>query len=634
MTKRTGEEIRNIGYFAWKDPLAHLEKMEGPEWKRIVQRENSHFQKGIENAATKKERIGLYSQFQKSDREDEIGFLFDCNGIQIQPNGTFSYKWRWAGEKEVHECAMVYSEGNRVWAIEENSSGNESYTFVCYSKGRKLPIWKYEKAVGPFLCVKDELCYVVEETAPLRYGTCISLQAKTGTERKLIYKEESFRHNLELRMGENKCVFLLSANSGQQKLYVLEKGICKRVGSNCISFFPVGYASPTSKIPCFFGRIESFEAPWTAFGKELMVFPIPNHCRQHRIEFVSLTNNLYIYSSAGIRFLLQLQSGRNPRDLQSGIYEIDINPWSHWKGETSFVGYKTVPGATPEVFRYLRNGEMSILKPSKSYVSRVEHHWATSQDKKKVPFLLVKPKGKVQGLMVVVYGGYGLPTHIGTKKWKEWLNQGWCIVFGFIRGGGDMGDSWADEGRTYRKFNSIYDTETVIRKSQELTGLSSENTCIYGRSAGGYTVGSLVSKHGNGDLFGAAYMVVPYVDVLRTTTNPELPLTVLEYDEFGNPEGNLLDLQALLELSPVDSMPERGAPSIFLVCRTSMNDMEVLPYESVKWILKSRGYPTPTDFSEEKYLCITSNHGHFVRGSLGIQQNMEDFLLLQTWLTS
>ena len=197
-----------------------------------------------------------------------------------------------------------------------------------------------------------------------------------------------------------------------------------------------------------------------------------------------------------------------------------------------------------------------------------------------------------------------------------------------------MGDSWAHEGRTFKKFNSVYDTEAVIRKSQELTNLEAENTCIYGRSAGGYTVGSLVSRHPDGDLFGAAYMVVPYVDVLRTTTNPELPLTVLEYDEFGNPEGNLLDLEALLQLSPVDTLPEKGAPSIFLVCRTSTNDMEVLPYESVKWILKSRGFPTQTDFSEEKYLFITSGQGHFVRGSLAIQQNMEDFLLLDTWLTS
>lgn len=634
MTKRTGEEIRNIGYFEWKDPLAHLEKMEGPVWRGILQKENAHFIKGVENTSSKKERNSLYFHFQKSETSEDIGFLFDCNGIQIQPNGTFSYRWKWIGEKDIYNCAMVYSEGNRVWAIEENISGNESYTLVCYSKGRKTPLWKYEKAVGPFLCVKDDCVYVIEETAPLRYGICVSVDMKTGRGRKVLFEEESLRHNLELRMGENKCIFLISANSGRQKLYVIEKGICKRVGTSCICFFPVGYATPTSKIPCFFGRIESFEAPWTAFGKELMTYNLSKECKLHRIEYVSLTNNIYIYSYAGIRFILELQSGIQPKLLQSGIYEIEVNPWSHWKGEVSFLGYKIVPGATPEIFRYLRNGEFSILRQSKSYVSKVELHWATAHDKKRVPFVLVKPKGKMKGIMVVVYGGYGLPTHIGTKKWKEWIQHGWCVVFGFIRGGGDMGDGWAEEGRTFKKFTSVYDTEAVIRKSQELTGLEPENTCIYGRSAGGYTVGSLVSKHPDGDLFGAAYMVVPYVDVLRTTTNPELPLTVLEYDEFGNPEGNLLDLEALLQLSPVDTMPEKGAPSIFLVCRTSTNDMEVLPYESVKWILKSRGYPIPTDFSEEKYLFITSGQGHFVRGSLGIQQNMEDFLLLHTWLTS
>lgn len=632
MTKRTGEEIRTLPFFQWKDPLAHLEHMEGAEWKKLVQKENAHFRSAVQDIASKREKSQYFYEFQKAEEQDEIGFLFQCGQIVIQPNGTFSYKWKWANEKTVHSCAMVFSEGNRVWAVEENSSGNESYTLVCYTKGKTQPIWKYEKSVGPFLCVKNGLCYVLEETATLRYGSCVAIDSVTGRGRKVIFEEPSLRHNLELRMGENKCIFLLSANSGRQKLFVIDGYTCKRIGSHCISFCPIGYASLTSKVPCFFGRIESFKAPWTAFGKDLISFPIPQHYRIYNIEYVNLQNGLFLYSHSGIRFLLKIQHGKEPKEIQSGIFELDIDPWRRWNGEEKLIGYKTIPGASPEIFQSSRDGTIETMKKSKSYVSSVHQEYAVSQDGSKVPFIVVKPKRKPVGLMVVVYGGYGLPTHIGTGKWKAWIQRGWAVVFGLIRGGGDMGDAWAEDGRTYRKINSIYDTETVIKKSQNILNIPWEKTCIYGRSAGGYTAGALVARHGKGGLIGGAYLIVPYLDVLRTTTNPELPLTVLEYDEFGNPEEKLADLRAVLQLSPVDALPPEGAPSIFVVCRSSTNDMEVLTYESVKWIQKVRGYPIETKGSEEKYLYITSDHGHFVRGSLATEQNVEDYLLFQDWI--
>jgi oligopeptidase B len=141
-----------------------------------------------------------------------------------------------------------------------------------------------------------------------------------------------------------------------------------------------------------------------------------------------------------------------------------------------------------------------------------------------------------------------------------------------------------------------------------------------------------VAHHGKGGLIGAAYAEVPYVDVLRTTTNPLLPLTVLEYEEFGNPAEKLEDLETILRLSPVDALPEEGAPRVFVVARTSLNDREVLPYESMKWITRLRGFPTPTVGAEEKYLFIGNGQGHFVRGINGDKEKAEDFLLLNSWL--
>jgi hypothetical protein len=105
-----------------------------------------------------------------------------------------------------------------------------------------------------------------------------------------------------------------------------------------------------------------------------------------------------------------------------------------------------------------------------------------------------------------------------------------------------------------------------------------------------------------------------------------------KYDEFGNPREKLEDLETILRLSPVDALPEEGAPAIFIVARTSLNDMEVLPYESVKWITRLRGYPNPVENGAKKYLYIQDGEGHFVRGSLDMKQKSEDFSLLNNWL--
>jgi oligopeptidase B len=202
-----------------------------------------------------------------------------------------------------------------------------------------------------------------------------------------------------------------------------------------------------------------------------------------------------------------------------------------------------------------------------------------------------------------------------------------------VRGGGDCGEQWAEDARRDKKYKSIEDIESVIRYAQDTLHLSAEQTCLYGRSAGGYIVGAVCAHHRMGDLIGAAYAEVPYVDILRTTTNPKLPLTILEYDEFGNPAEKLEDLRTILRLSPVDALPPEGAPGIFVIATTSTNDREVLPYESVKWILKLRGFPEKVS-GQLKLLRILDGQGHFVKGEDAFQQKAEDFLLLQTYLQS
>jgi hypothetical protein len=579
--------IRDIGFVKWKDPLAWMESMKGPAWLRIVQAENLHFDTAVR--ALSREVVVPKEKYES----------FQCGPILIQPNGTLSYTWTWIGTDKSKEAAAIECIEDTVYAMEADDEGNEVYSLACYTKKRE--VWRYKTSIAPYICVKDGVCYLIEAVGTLQYRRLICIDADTGKGRRVLFEEKSRRNNLSLKNG-----FLVSDNSGRQALYSLSP--VKRVCEEGVSFFPVGGN-------CYFARIGSFDAPWKLFGAEYKLPPLKDG-----IEFFSLKTSLLLTSSGGVRCLYKCSAEKAPVKLREFIGTCVFDTFCT---ESMYITY--IPGSTEGLY-----DEKKVIRKEEVYAKH-SLHTCTSADGTKVPYVFVAKRAAVKGLMVIVYGGYGIPTKMETSRWRLYLEAGWGLVFGLIRGGGDFGDSWADAARTYKKGKSVEDAEAVIKAAQKLTKVAWTSTCIYGRSAGGYVVGSIVARHGRGGVIGAAYAEVPYVDILRTTTNPSLPLTVLEYDEFGHPAEKLEDLEAVLRLSPIDSLPEEGAPAIFVVARTSLNDKEVFAYECVKWITKLRG-SSPS--AQEKYLAITDGQGHFVRGSKGEKQKIEDFLLLDGWASA
>ena len=595
-----------------------METMKGETWLRSVLAENLHFDTAIDAISTKEEHAEVTAAFHAAAADAELESIYQSGTIKITPGGLYSLTWRWP-DKPPHDAAAVQSIGDRVWAVEADKEGREVYTLACYSKKTHGLVWRNKTSIGPYICVKDGRCYVVEASAELRYGRCVSLDAETGKERRILFTEESLENNLSLILGENDCVFLQSDNSGTKALYVVEGETVTRLGVNCVSFVPVGYGP--DKDVCFFGRVESFDKPWTAFGAALN-HVIPVSMRRHGIVLFSLKHSILVTSAGGVREIYRCSPNAEPKRIDRVVGVVSYRQ----EGDTLRLVY-TVPGQTPSVYDIGK----TVKQVVKGHLyAKYTVQKAKSKDGTDVPYVLVQKGRSVRGLMVVIYGAYGIPSGLGTSRWKPYLDAGWGVVFGLIRGGGDFGDAWADAARTYKKWKSVEDTIAVIKAAQKRTGVDWKQTCIYGRSAGGYTLGAVVAHHGHGGVVGAAYAEVPFVDVLRTTSTPSLPLTILEYNEFGNPLENPRDLKTIRELSPVDALPAEGAPSVFVIARTSLNDREVFPNETVKWIRRLRG----SSGGDEKYLSLTGGHGHFVRGATGDRQKGEDFLLLNAWLDS
>ena len=447
--------------------------------------------------------------------------------------------------------------------------------------------------VGDQLFLKDSKCYVLGATNTLVYNSLLVIfDGRIET----LYKEKDPKFSLRLEI-RGTHLFVIRYNAGYEELFYLHNGL-NRLAREATSFYPIGVYKGSL---CYF----AYTNRWRAVG-----FDFP-YKFQNMIEYVSLEDSILILRHYGSK---RVYSFKGKLTLLHIFYgDFHINPWT-LKLNDSYI-------STPDkgLIRYYKNNCVSSYGIAKRY-------FAVSKDKKRIPYLVIRPLCKIKGLMVVAYGAYGLATNVSTERWKPYLEDGWCIVFAMVRGSGDHTMSWASDARTTNKIVSYYDLEACIKYAQKLLGLGPKETCLYGRSAGGYLVGIAIAQSG-GSLFKMAYTEVPYVDVLQTTTNPKLPLTHVEYDEFGKPSRGIYEFQTILNLSPVDSLKYDDPPDISIIVRTSENDRQVYAYESLKWIENLRGNKDDV----RKLVYISKNQGHSISGFTSSTQFAEDFFFLKAF---
>jgi oligopeptidase B len=215
------------------------------------------------------------------------------------------------------------------------------------------------------------------------------------------------------------------------------------------------------------------------------------------------------------------------------------------------------------------------------------------------------------------------------ERWGPLLDAGWAVVVGFIRGGGDHTAAWGKAGRRSGRLKSWQDMEAVIRDAQKTCHIGPAHSCIYGRSAGGYLVGALLGRNPGGNLFRGVYTEVPYVDVLQTTTNPTLPLTRIEYGEFGNPGESLADFITVGLSSPALTAALVPCPAVFVLARTALNDVQVYPYETIKWVRRLRENDMGLKNSRPKLTIVSGGQGHFTPPDEEVAQHGLDAAVLE-----
>ena len=223
---------------------------------------------------------------------------------------------------------------------------------------------------------------------------------------------------------------------------------------------------------------------------------------------------------------------------------------------------------------------------------RSERVFATAQDGVKIPISLVyrsEMKGKgTNPLYIYGYGSYGYPLPIGFSSNRlSLLDRGVVLAFAHVRGGGDMGKPWHDEGRLLKKMNTFTDFIAVTEYLTANGYGDPERVAIEGGSAGGLLMGAVVNLRN--DLYRAVVSHVPFVDVMNTMLDASLPLTVAEYEEWGDPHQREY-FEYMLRYSPYDNLAPGEYPAMLV--KTSLNDSQVMYWEPAKYVAKLRTLKT------------------------------------------
>jgi oligopeptidase B len=266
--------------------------------------------------------------------------------------------------------------------------------------------------------------------------------------------------------------------------------------------------------------------------------------------------------------------------------------------DTNTVRFSYTSFVTPNtVFEIdVASGERKVLKRqpvlgtfnSDEYTT--ERLWATAEDGTQIPISIVYRKDREGAgpTLLYGYGSYEIsidPTFSSLRL--SLLDRGFAFAIAHIRGGGDMGRLWYEHGKFNEKMNTFTDFIACAEHLVDNGYTRPEELSIRGGSAGGLLMGAVTNLRP--DLFGAVVAEVPFVDALTTMLDPSLPLTVHEYEEWGNPEEESV-YRYMKSYSPVDNVEAKSYPPILITA--GLNDPRVSYWEPAKWAQKLRDLKT------------------------------------------
>jgi oligopeptidase B len=516
------------------------------------------------------------------------------------------------GQKFMSLGAHVVSDDGNLLAYTTDNTGFRQYTLAVKDlrTGKVLP--DHAERVGSVVWANDSktIFYTIEdETTKRQYRMYRHTSGTSGSDQ-LVYEEKDERFDVFAGKTRSKAYILMFSGSHT---------------TTEAQYIPAGEPTAEWKVleprkqgveyfPDHNGSFFYIRVNDTGRNFRLVKAPVADPRSQNWQEVVPHRPSVMLDDTDFFKNYYVLGERENglPQirvtDLRSGesrrieFPEAAYASYSHVNREydTSKFRYGYQSFITPQsVFEYdMASGKSTLLKQKEvpgGYDGtryQVERINATAADGVKIPISVVHLKGaKLDGkgpLYLEGYGSYGYSNEIGfSSNLFSMVDRGAVAAVAHIRGGGEMGKAWHDDGRMMHKKNSFTDFIAAAEYLVTEGYGSKDRLVIEGRSAGGLLMGAVLNLRP--DLFHAALVGVPFVDVINTMLDETLPLTVGEFEEWGNPKEKAA-FDYMMSYSPYDNIEAKAYPNMLV--RTSFNDSQVMYWEPAKYVAKMRAMRT------------------------------------------
>ena len=447
------------------------------------------------------------------------------------------------------------------------------------------------------------LFYTVEDSAKRHYR--VYRHTLGGVSDELIYEESDERFNVSVQRSRSKAFLFIASGSHT---------------TTEVRYLSAQQASGAWKIIA--ERRQDHEYEVEHHGDEfyirtndkgrtfrLVAAPVVDPREQNWKEVVPHRESVMLADMdvfAGFYVLLEREDGLphlRVTDFKTGVSEriavpeptYALAPAQNREYHTTAYRYSYQSMVTPSsVFDFdERTHQSTLLKQIEvpgydSTQYRSERLWAQAADGTKIPISIAYRKqfhrDGTHPLFLTGYGSYGITIPVNfNSNHLALLDRGFAVAVAHIRGGGDLGKPWHDDGRMLKKRNTFTDFIACAEHLIAEKYTSPDRLVVQGGSAGGLLMGAVANLRP--DLFGIIIAKVPFLDVVNTMLDASLPLTIGEYEEWGNPNKKE-EYEYIRSYSPYDNLEARAYPTMLV--KTAFNDSQVFYHEPAKYVAKMR----------------------------------------------
>jgi oligopeptidase B len=553
------------------------------------------------------------------------------------------------GKKFFHSTGYQLSLNHELLAYSVDFDGSEKYQI----KIKNIKTGKHFETLtncsGSYVWANDNktLFYVVQDNNLRPYQIYRHVLGQDATKDELIFEEKDSKHFIHLaKSSSDEFIFINSHGKITAEVWFINAN------------------EPSNKITCFEPRKEGIEYHLDHGNENFLIFtnfkaknfqvmqtPIQKLGRRNWKTLIATNKDTLLTSQHVFKDFLALseRSDGLPQiriynfktkkqhwiKFKDPVYDVRIN-WDNYEFDTADLRLAYSSPITPNsILDYnMKTKKTKLIKTTKIKGHNPKNYkckrvFVAGHDGVQIPLTLVyrkniKPNGKAPGYLYG-YGSYGaiIPDAFFAKMdVYRLIDRGFVFALAHIRGGSNMGRHWYENGKFLKKKNTFKDFISCAEYLGNSKIIDKNRLAIAGGSAGGMLVGACMNMRP--DLYKAVVAHVPFVDVLNTMFDKDLPLTQMEFKEWGNPEDKKY-YHYIKSYSPYDNVNAKHYPHLFVTC--GLNDPRVTYWEPAKWVAKLREHKL-----DQNQILFKTNMGagHFgVSGRFEyLNEHAEEFAFL------